>query len=265
MKKIFLLMLAMIVANILSAQNSGYLGKKFTIYSDLLLSKNITEPNRFESKAIYAFNDRYKISGDYVLGRNFSAGLSMEYFSTCFKFSKGFNIDVTNTDYNNIYSSSYSYYIGSLSDVDNTFFGKLNVLSYGAHVNFFLFDDIAPLGRYIGFELMSMNYNVNYDKNKFKNTINNILDPQGQLSYTYDLNNKTSYNTLAFLINVGQQRIFNNNILFRTSIQTGLVFGGYSLIDDEKLKWADYFDQIPKSRLASLVVLSFNIGIGYVF
>lgn len=238
-----------------SAQAPGYMGKKMTVqYSGPIgLSFPVYDEYAADDVPFIKLLYRHDLSLDYALSKSLCAGISYKHSSPM------------------IYAATYT----SLVDPDgyerfayfDDFEFKINMVS--AYVEFFSFNRrgaIAPLGAYKRLELGLASVSAE--------PLNNRTIPDEIYYDYYYVNDLSDVGELekigmipCILYTSGKQWIYFDKMIVDLGTQFGipLTSGLFSILDDEYGgDITEDFENDAKVRLATSMLFSFQLGIGYV-
>jgi hypothetical protein len=255
-KKYIAYIAVLTIALTAQAQAPGYMGKKVTVQYSGPVGISFPSYDEYEAddvpfmKLLY----RHDLSVDYALSKSLCAGISFKHSSPT------------------VYAATYT----SLVDPDSyerfayfdDFEFKINMLS--AYVEFFSYNKwgaIAPLGAYKRLELGLASVTAE--------PLNNRSIPDSYYDYFYmnNLEDVGEFEKISMipciLYTSGKQWIYFDKMIVDLGTQFGipLTSGLFSALDDSNIYGGDIEEDFPndaKTRLATSMLFSFQLGIGYV-
>lgn len=248
-QRLLILALILFLAQFVSGQATGYMGKRFGIYYQPVIGLG----SNVEDVAVTTYNLRHVLSADFAVARAISIGASFQYLHT----AEEQNFIVVLDE-------------GNINDPDDDqnllFSGDIGISAYyyTAYVKFFDYRHagaIAPNGRFhkveIGFftldykTISESTKSTSYDPYlKIEDAAFTIPAPAVALFYTY-----------------GRQFIFSDKFIFTTGGQLGISSKILHLLDEKEpgtRPGEDVFQHTLNGRVAGAMALGFQIGIGFI-
>lgn len=239
----------------------GYKGKRFSVNYDLFTFPNLSNYTYSGTSGWLAWNTRHYLGASYVVGRNKEISLQAGYHRTGIRYYYEYNYtDNRNTNRTaNINSFLY------LSGFDFNFTYRVYPLRRKG--------TLAPIGPFFGIGLMYGIYNGS----------DSLSQAGGQtiaLKYIHKVEDFSTTNW-GVKMEFGSQRIFFDRLLFRMNFQfvpTAIfapvqeqipaknflepkTFSVYFEQDQQRM--AEKFSDLSRNRLDWNMVMSLNVGIGY--
>lgn len=270
-KKYFLLaVLFFSLKQYLPAQTPGYLGKHFSVHTNIS-----TFPSFFSAQYSETFDKQAKLdlnisagaSADYIINRDQAIGASFRSFKTATVMKLNDNV-FTKTDTSFTYETVNEYYVNFKTHWVGIYLKQFSFKHAGA---------IAPLGLYnkfeaaIGFSNVISGRMIQPDPYFFSTAFD--YENYGGISdynHTYHKNPKP---VLALLYSIGTQSLFYNRLFLTSSIQLGFLPAGFFygankvMLDKSNnintSRGNDIlFHRALNGRLAGSMLFNINIGLG---
>lgn len=225
----------------ISAQVSGFLGKKNVISGSLFMKSSFVMPNKNAQKGYFSFNDHYSLEFERVISRKHSIKIHITTFDTKFNL-------VNNEDFNDQYLHDFS------------------TKAFGFDYVWYKQSSIAPLGAYLsaGFDVFFCDV-----------SIDTAIVNQGTYFYEYALlgAQRVTTPTLSVMhaganIKTGVKQIFFNCISFDLNFQIGAILtksdigdpvNNYNINDENVIK------ERVGTRLWGHYLWGVNCSVGFVF
>ena len=125
---------------------------------------------------------------------------------------------------------------------------------------------LAPLGKYIKLEYINYIYHIeDFDLKDLASYVQN--------NEVFKLNIKPEYSVSGLSFEFGSQRILFNRLIINGGLQLGFLFKGLKGLnfynnhfndsaEQVKVTVDDYFDHVTCTRLFSMFLINFKLGIG---
>jgi hypothetical protein len=245
--KAILLACLVCTAMAVHAQNSGYLGRKFSLNYNTYFSNALNFPNQFGNSGLLSFNVMHHVEADVVVGRHKTLGLNFEYAKTSFPYSN--YLEYRAKDVNGVYT-------GRMATFRTKDVGKIDVFGCGIYLRHFFKGNIAPLGTYIKPGLNIVFFNA--DPGDPVSTNGLTLEDAG-----ITLNNYGPYMSFNISMEVGQNRIFFNRMFLDYGLRLGISPTEAIIMSDGiDVTKSGFLGSISRRRVDSMLLFNAKIGVG---
>jgi len=223
-------------------QIAGYMGKRFTVEYANYFSPAIS-PTAFTYDPP-GLNSVHCLNLDYVIKPRTNFCISGQYMRT----------GIVVQDHNNRIYPQVNY-IGSKDKGLN-----LQSINVGMGFKFFRRGSIAPLGKYVKFELLIFIETLTLDSKEFTQvdgTTNNINPYRGETIF--------NFHNAALTFTLGKQRVFFNKLVFDYGLRAGVApaFILNNMFVDYHRTLESQFRSDTQLRILGEQFLNIHIGIGF--
>ncbi len=273
MKKKSLVLSFLFVASFSFSQVAGYMGKRFVIAYDNYFFPAIKGPGLTNAAPSSEFspglNNVNCLNLDYTIKQRVNFCISLQYMRTGIAYRKGsitgsssgaYPNETYSSNSNNSFTSIHSIYDGDFSTP-----AVLSSVNIGGGIKIFNHGCIAPVGKYVKFEILIFNETVVYDSEHFYvtdyPTSSQVKVKQGAGTY--------NYRNFALTFTKGTQRVFFNKIVLDYGFRFGLVPAGFTTflfngLDSSDSKSMEQDFKIHATyRIFREQLLNLHIGIGF--
>ncbi len=238
LKIVLIIFIINIINNSITAQVSGFLGKKNVISGSLFMKSSFFMPNKNAQKGYFSFNDHYSLEFERVISRKHSIKLHATSFETKFNL-------ISNDDFNDKYLHDFS------------------AKAIGADFVWYKQSSIAPLGAYF-----SAGFDVFFCDISIDTTIANA-----GIDYMYGWQERVTTTSLSLIhsganIKTGVKQIFFNCISFDLNFQFGVILSESDIGSTENnynLNDEDIISKRVGTRLWGHYLWGVNCSVGFVF
>lgn len=274
-----LFVVALLVASNLSAQISGYQGKRSVFTYNMTYFPALTSPNANNNSGFAAFNIGHIVKGEWILTRKSSFGLQSRFYKATANFNDeniSYNARVTDQNGNFVSTNPNAVYTVPFDEES----GALSGFSVGMFYRFYGSKSLAPLGNYFQMSLESMSYKVTPNGQSLSNQ-NNVrlggifganLAP-GQVATLPDVQEDSRWNAIAFSFDFGRQRVIFDRLVWNIGIQNSYIIAGNGVsglqqvfVEDafgREYEEEEYLATRGRRRLSGLLFLNIYMGIGF--
>ncbi len=251
MKKIAFLFFLFLEIN-LNAQVAGYMGKRFSVgYENYFFiafaGPTVSHSNRTTPTVInlLGINNVHCLNLDYVVKSKISICLSFQHFKT-------------GVDYRIHNHYDRAYYIG---DLKKPAILTSNNIGFGFKI--FKKHYVAPVGKYMKFELLLLFYDLKYNNEQFQ-----IQDYQNSTTENVSRGNgKYSFSNFSTACSYGKQRVLSNKFILDYGIRMACKPGMFILTwqdnRDERNKTRDTFNCDAQYRILRQQCFNLYLGISF--
>ncbi len=228
------------------SQNSGYLGKHFSLNYNLYTSQAITGPSEHGGKGWLSFNTNHHFFLDAAVARSLSIGLSFAYVHTNFSYEN------TLSDYYLLADGHGGFSLQHVSLRSNSV-GNMDVYGIGIYQRIFFKGSIAPLGTYIKPELM-----IQLIKPSAGNPVYLFAPAEYTGPEFVDPGTVVNY---ALMIDFGQNRLLFNRMFIDYGFRIGLSprhFASKNTVYGE----TNYLERASLERMGRHLLFNVKLGIG---
>lgn len=250
----------------LLAQAPGYLGKKLVASYDPHISFSLydEEINNDDGVPYMGINLRHDLYADYVISRGTTLGLTAKFMG-----AKMYDVSQVIDEVYNADEGTYEF-VGFNGDL------KDRITCIGITAKNFSYrkrGSIAPVGKYKSFELMMVFQKlVEKDLKDYGEETPGSEGSFSKLVHFEDIpgNHEIDIDpTAAFIFGFGRQSVYGEGITVNMGWEIGLSLSPYifDAINERghiRVYDSSDYEDIAGGRLAGAILLSFNVGIGYI-
>lgn len=240
----------------LSAQISGYQGKRFSLgyggnIGYAMFSRNAQGSKLFGTseadfpEKLFSFNYKHQGQMELVLSNKKVLGLQGSYGITQFKALKSSDSYYSTIQHDNYYSNTLDYDI----------YAKMKILTFGMYLKNYT-SNTAPIGKYWAYKLSVMQYSGDMSEVKLPSDFPRISVPADE-----------SHTSLVFAISQGTSRVYFNRFIVDTNFEFGLPFViPYLGLDESNYTYngstySDIFAKRMKTRLWGNFLINVNVNV----
>jgi len=278
MKKNSLVLSFLFIASFSFSQVAGYMGKRFVIayenyFFPAFMGPGTSNANK-NSMWSPGFNSVHCLNLDFTAKNRINFCVTLQYMKTGIAYRTGSSrLLNTNSSYGTIYpyphedtSTGYTSSNGSRYGGDFSTPAVLSSFNIGGGVKIFSPGSIAPVGRYIKFEVLVFHETVTYDNQNFY-----IQDYNSSFG---NINNETKvtegtgiyhYQNFTISFTSGRQRVLGNRIVLDYGFRIGLTPSVIPVFLEvsEKKGMSDSYRTYSTYRLFRQQLFNLHIGIGF--
>lgn len=252
-----LLLIFSVLTGKLFAQPAGYQGKRILAGYEISLSPNLINPNR---NMEYFLNDIHAIYGEYIISKHTSIKASFSSFKT------GFSTESANP----VFQYDYNVYF---YEINKNLLPLLSSRSFEFGPKWY-YMHMAPVGFYsnliIGMRSSAFEDKIVFnEESRIASQFNTDQDPYYNISrVSYEID---KINEFILGVEGGSQRIFFDRIPVKIGLAFRSFWGkGPTVINtigypNENMSLEEKLHFDARKRLYNHSVITFNIGIGYLF
>jgi hypothetical protein len=222
-----------------SAQVSGYQGKRSSIEYANYFFPAYYNPNANGKSGLLKLNDRNSLSFDYVITKHYSLGCSFEFFKTKYKYPIIY-------DYN--------------EEINTNVLGDISSTLFGIHYKHF-YTFLAPLGSYYRVDVCYIRFKTGFNREEIIKSQN-----YSNANLIMDIKNDKYYNGLLVGVTYGYQRVYYDRLIVGYGFQIALNTLNISLAELDQnaidLSKDNYLKLTGQSRLTHHYFLNFFLGLG---
>lgn len=246
----------------ISAQNPGYMGKKFTLGYGLFANPAFNSiVLNYSHRPI---NILHEFFAEYAIGKQTSIGFAVQRY----------NYTCTNVDKAAVFTNSGSYWPAVIVAPEGSY--EIMGINYKLYGKFYLAKYLAPWGKYFLLGLVMHRYTTSYDSTSmyvYADTYNNYNNYFYKATFNDWGPTHTSYSTVDVFFGFGNSRIFANKLVLDYGLSLGAIAAlktlylfnrDFATLEDG-IPANEYISKTSNKRVACVNRFNCYLKIGYLF